>query len=339
MTRAAILARNLAGAEAAAVEQVHDVAGNGIILAAQQLLPPLRWLEHPDAERFAHPAERQLARLLTFYGVRWAYEPTTFAVRWGSDGHPDQFVTPDFYLPDHDCYLELTTMRQRLVTRKNRKFRLLRSNYPNVNVRILYLRDFERLQSVYNPDTPAQKPTIGPALFRADEIETRVTEMAAELVLAWHHRPRSERGLRPLLLGVGAGSSTYLSTLSHHIRAMGVAVDHDIVELTTLRANSVGERVRVAKPPRHAVAGRPVTLVQEVLSTGLSAAYLASWLRRHNVASIEMCVLLDRQMARILDLPVAHYGFTAPDVTLAGYGLSRWREYRDLPYIAEVESE
>ena len=96
----------------------------------QAHLPPLRWLLQPDENRFAHPAERELARLLTFYGVRWAYEPTTFAVRWGGDGQPEEFVTPDFYLPDHGLYVELTTMRQRLVTRKNRKFRLLRRALP-----------------------------------------------------------------------------------------------------------------------------------------------------------------------------------------------------------------
>ena len=71
----------------------------------QERLPPLRWLLQPDVDRFAHPVEIQFAHLLTFYGVRWAYEPTTFAVRWDSDGRPEEFVTPDFYLPDHDLYI------------------------------------------------------------------------------------------------------------------------------------------------------------------------------------------------------------------------------------------
>ena len=96
----------------------------------QELLPPLRWLLQPNDHRFAHPAEIELARLLTFYGLRWAYEPTTFAVRWGRDGRPVEFVTPDFYLPEHDLYLELTTMRQRLVTRKNRKVPAPARNLP-----------------------------------------------------------------------------------------------------------------------------------------------------------------------------------------------------------------
>src|SRR5262245_49014237 len=103
----------------------------------QELLPPLKWQLQPAGKRFAHPAEVIFARLLTFYGIRWSYEPTTFAVRWASDGRPQEFVTPDFFLPDYQLYVELTTMRQRLVTRKNRKFRLLREQYPNISVRIL----------------------------------------------------------------------------------------------------------------------------------------------------------------------------------------------------------
>ena len=113
----------------------------------------------------------ELARLLTFYGLRWAYEPTTFAVRWGRDGRPVEFVTPDFYLPEHDLYLELTTMRQRLVTRKNRKFRLLREHYPNVRVRMLYLRDFKRLQDVYGSYDMDREARVGTVLFDEREVE------------------------------------------------------------------------------------------------------------------------------------------------------------------------
>ena len=80
-------------------------------------------------------------------------------------------------------------------------------------------------------------------------------------------------------------------------------------------------------------------IVQEVLSTGLSAAFLEAWLRRHGAAAVEVCALLDREAARILDVPVISRGFAAPDVPLAGYGLARWREYRDLPFIAELETE
>jgi hypoxanthine-guanine phosphoribosyltransferase len=307
--------------------------------ATQESLPPLRWLLQPDADRFAHPAETEFARLLTFYGVRWAYEPTTFAVRWDSEGNAEEFVTPDFYLPDHDLYLELTTMRQRLVTRKNRKFRLLREHYPNVSVRILYLRDFERIRNTYLPPPEERSVHIASTLFDAHDLELRVAELAQNLVDSWQDRVDGDLGPRPLLLGVGGGSDRFLASLSENVRAMGIAVDLDRVDLTSITNEPAGARARVVRPPRSALAGRPVVVVQEVLSTGLSAAFLETWLRRQGVIGVEVCALLDREAARILDVPVVWRGFQAPDVSLAGYGLTRWREYRDLPFIAAVEPD
>ena len=305
----------------------------------QELLPPLRWLLQPNADRFAHPAEVELARLLSFYGLRWAYEPTTFAVRWGSDGRPQEFVTPDFYLPDHDLYLELTTMRQRLVTRKNRKFRLLRAAYPNVRVRLLYLRDFQRLQNVYQSLGPDQKARIGEILYDAQVVEGRIGELAHQLVDVWSSRATSEGGQRPLLVGVGSGAERFLESLGENIRRLGVGVDLDRAELTTITREAGPGRVRVSKPPAASLAGRSVTVVQEVLSTGLSTTFLSGWLRRRGASSVEACVLVDREAARVVDVPIICRGFSAPDVALAGFGLSRRREYRDLPFIAEIEMD
>lgn len=307
----------------------------------QEPLPPLKWLLLPDIDRFAHPAEVELARLLTFYGVRWAYEPTTFALRWDDSGRPEQLVTPDFYLPDHDLYLELTTMRQRLVTRKNRKFRLLREQYPNVRVRILYLRDFERLRRTYGPVERREEPEIrvGAPLFAAEELETRVAELAQQLVASWDAHRLTEQLQRPLLLGVGEGSHRFLTTLGAHVRALGQAVDLDRIDLTTIIDQPSGARARVSRHPSAPIAGRPVVVVQEVLSSGFSAVFLDVWLRRHGALWVDVCALLDREAARILDVPHTYRGFPAPDVSLAGFGLTRWRDYQNLPYIAEIEEE
>jgi hypoxanthine-guanine phosphoribosyltransferase len=307
----------------------------------QETLPPLKWLLQPDDHRFAHPAEVELARLLTFYNIRWAYEPTTFAVRWRDDGSPEEFVTPDFFLPDHELYLELTTMRQRLVTRKNRKFRLLRENYPNVRVRILYQRDFVRLQNSYAPTVREQSVHMGSTLYQERELLARISELARELVDAWLMRPATGRDERPLLLGLGAGAQRFLDALGAAIHAQGFPVDRDVIEVTSMGAIAgAGQaRIRVAHSPRASVAGRPVIVVQEVLSSGLSAAFIEGWLRRHGACDVDFCVLLDRQAARILDVTVGHRGFVAPDVSVAGYGLTRWREYSDLPYIAAIEPE
>lgn len=304
----------------------------------QESLPPWRWLLQPDQERFAHPAESELARLLTFYGIRWAYEPTTFALRGDGDGPGQEYVTPDFYLPDHDLYLELTTMRQRLVTRKNRKFRKLRERYPNIRCRILYLRDVQRLQDAYGPDV-RREGKLGTLLFTEDEIARRVGDLADQLIASWQPDLTARQCGRPLLLGVGAGSTRFLSTLGERVRSRGCAVDIDRVELTSVSDHGASPRARVSRLPAAAVAGRHVTIVQEVLSTGLSATFLERWLRRHGAAGVDVCTLLDREAAHVLDIMPSCRGFAAPDVPLAGFGLDRWRAFRDLPFVAAVEPE
>ena len=93
---------------------------------------------------FAHPSEAGFAQILDFYGLRWEYEPRSFALDWDGD-RVAEMLTPDFFLPDLDLYVELTTLKQRLVTEKNRKLRRLRELYPDVNIKLLYRRDFHRL--------------------------------------------------------------------------------------------------------------------------------------------------------------------------------------------------
>ena len=94
---------------------------------------------------FAHPSEREFARVMDFYRIRWEYEPKTFPIEWDQNYNVVKAFTPDFYLPDLDLFIELTTMKQSLVTKKNRKVRLLREHYPDVNIKILYERDYKNL--------------------------------------------------------------------------------------------------------------------------------------------------------------------------------------------------
>jgi hypothetical protein len=94
---------------------------------------------------FAHASEAELARILDFYDVRWAYEPDTFPIGWNLDGAVVESFSPDFYLPDLDLYIELTTLKQKLVRKKNRKLRRLRELYPDVRIKLFYARDFRML--------------------------------------------------------------------------------------------------------------------------------------------------------------------------------------------------
>lgn len=98
-----------------------------------------------DRTVFAHPSEEQCAKILDFYGIKWEYEPRTFPIEWNKKGNVIQSFTPDFYLPVFDLYIELTTMSQKLVTKKNRKVRRLRELYPDINIKIFYQRDFRYL--------------------------------------------------------------------------------------------------------------------------------------------------------------------------------------------------
>jgi hypoxanthine phosphoribosyltransferase len=85
------------------------------------------------------------ANLLDFYRIAWEYEPRSFPIQYDPDGKPLEFFTPDFFLPEFDAYIELTTMKQAHVTRKNRKVRLLRELYPGINIQVFYQKDFENL--------------------------------------------------------------------------------------------------------------------------------------------------------------------------------------------------
>ncbi len=102
-----------------------------------------------DPPSFAHESEQLLAAIFEFYGVRWRYEPTTFVLAESADGKPLWAFTPDFFLPDYGTYIELTTMRQALVTKKNRKIRTFRERYPELPLTVLYIRDVARLHLKY----------------------------------------------------------------------------------------------------------------------------------------------------------------------------------------------
>jgi hypothetical protein len=98
---------------------------------------------------FGHPSEQLFANLLDFYRIEWEYEPRSFALQWDKDGKVVEAFTPDFYLREFDLYVELTTMKQALVTRKNRKIKLLRAIYPHVNIQVFYQKDFQDLVFKY----------------------------------------------------------------------------------------------------------------------------------------------------------------------------------------------
>jgi hypoxanthine phosphoribosyltransferase len=111
--------------------------------------PHFQAYQGPGTPRFVNEAELHYAKILDYYGVPWLYEPDTFVLERDESGRVIEAFTPDFYLPEQDLYLEVTVMKQSLVTRKNRKLRKLRLLYPDVRIKLFYVRDFERIASRY----------------------------------------------------------------------------------------------------------------------------------------------------------------------------------------------
>jgi len=124
-------------------------------LARYGIVPPDRVRE--TRKEFGHPSEEIFANLLDFYRIAWNYEPRSFPLQWDKDGKVLEAFTPDFYLPEFDLYVELTTMKQAHVTKKNRKIRLLRAIYPHVNIQVFYQKDVQDLVIKYGlPERLAQ---------------------------------------------------------------------------------------------------------------------------------------------------------------------------------------
>jgi hypoxanthine phosphoribosyltransferase len=129
--------------------------------------------------RFAHASEAELSRILDYYGIRWEYEPRVFPIRWNADGSVVESFAPDFYLPDLDLYLELTTLKQSLVRRKNRKLRYLRELYPTIRIKLFYARDFRALLLKYRRLDVAATLIGGEGQARPDRDEEPVLVAAA----------------------------------------------------------------------------------------------------------------------------------------------------------------
>jgi hypoxanthine phosphoribosyltransferase len=115
------------------------------VLAVAGETPVFQAYRGGEPPRFANRIELECAKVLDYYGIPWEYEPRTFVLDTDDEGRVTSAFTPDFYLPEQELYVEVTVMKQSLVTRKNRKLRELKRLYPDVNVKLFYRRDIERL--------------------------------------------------------------------------------------------------------------------------------------------------------------------------------------------------
>ncbi|MCZ7662252.1 MAG: hypothetical protein M5U22_04595 [Thermoleophilia bacterium] len=116
--------------------------------------PTFAYYRGKKPPRFATATEREVAKILDYYRIPWEYEPRTFILERDTHGNILEAFTPDFYLPELDLYLEVTQMKQSLVTAKNRKVRKLRDRYPKIRIKLFYKKDFIQLAKKYNTVPP-----------------------------------------------------------------------------------------------------------------------------------------------------------------------------------------
>lgn len=110
---------------------------------------------NPNPPIFVHRIEGEFARILDYYGIVWEYEPHTFALKTDDDGNVTEAFSPDFYLPQQELYVELTTLRPKLITKKNRKIRRLQELYPHINVKLFKRSDLRDMMIKYGIDEQA----------------------------------------------------------------------------------------------------------------------------------------------------------------------------------------
>ena len=298
--------------------------------------PPVPTVQATERAAFVHPMEVEFARLLDFYHIAWLYEPTSFALNWEGDQVTEMF-TPDFYLPDLDLYVELTTMRQRLVTRKHRKIRRLRELYPGINVRLLYGRDYLQLLAAYGYGAleieSLREEEIDRILVSRDELQARVNELGEQI-------SRDYAGRAILLVGVLKGITFFLADLA---RAITRPVGIDYLAISRPARSDPPDpnaaTVRIVKDLDRNLAGQHVLLVEDIVNTGLTLDYLLRELRSRGPASLAVCTLLDKAEQRVVPVPLDYIGFTIPDEFVVGYGLDYRELHRNLPFICVLKRD
>jgi len=283
----------------------------------------------PPTPPFAHESEEEFARILDFYGVRWEYEPRSFPLRYEDDRLVEAF-TPDFYLPDIDLYVELTTLKQGLVTEKHRKLRLLRAAYPDVRIKLLYRKDYLRLLAKYGfgPLSEQEALRIHRVLISQSQLEQRVEELGTQIT-------RDYRGREPLLIGVLRGVTCFMADLIRHI-SLPLAID--FMAISSYEGDGSGA-VKILKDLDENIEGRWVLVVEDIVDTGMTLNTLLGYLRARKPADLKVCALLDKRARRLVDLPIDYVGFEVPDEFVVGYGLDYGQKFRNLPFVATLRTE
>lgn len=280
------------------------------------------------ATSFAHSSEEDFSKLLDFYCIEWLYEPRSFPLRWEGEKIAEMF-TPDFYLPELDLYVELTTLKQNLITEKNRKLRQLKELYPEVNIRLLTKSDFLKLLAKYGygPLGEAKVEGVDRVLYNHARIQRRVRTLA-------RHISRDYAGQRLVLVGILKGVVCFMADL---MQQLALPVTLDFMAISYYGGD--GQVVGITRDLDSSITGQHVLMVEDIVDTGMTLNYILGHLSAHNPASLRVCTLLDKRARRLVDVPLDYVGFEIPDEFVVGYGLDYKGEYRNLPFIGILRPE
>jgi hypoxanthine phosphoribosyltransferase len=227
-------------------------------------------------------------------------------------------------------YVELTTLKTSLTAEKNRKMRLVKELYPEVNIIMLKKRDYLRLLAKYGygPLSPGQVPEIDRVLLTATKIQQRVGQIGAQI-------SRDYAGKEPVLVGVLRGVLCFISDLMRHI---SVPTAIDLMAVSSYEGNGAGA-VRILKDLDENIKGRDVILIEDIVDTGMTLNHVIDYLQTKRPASIRVCTLLDKRARRIVNVPLDYVAFEIPDEFVVGYGLDFHQRFRNLPFIAILKHD
>ncbi len=278
---------------------------------------------------FGHPSEEQFARLLDFYRIEWLYEPRSFPLAWEGKKIFEMF-TPDFYLPDLDLYVELTTSKQSLITEKNRKIRLLKELYPEIKIKLLNKGDYLKMLAKYGHGTLGLDKTEGidRVMFTQAQVQQRIKVLANRI-------SRDYAGKPLVLVGVLKGVICFASDLMRNI-SLPLKIDFMAVSYFD---TSDRQPVNITKDLDVNIRNKDVLMVEDIVDTGMTLNYILGHLSSRHPASLKVCTLLDKKVRRLANVPLDYIGFEIPDEFVVGYGLDNNDEYRNLPFIGVLKSK
>ena len=168
----------------------------------------------------------------------------------------------------------------------------------------------------------------GEVLFSGPAIQERVAELGTQI-----SRDFSGRSL--LIVGMLKGAVLFACDLIRHI---DLPLKLDFISIARFGNEGRPTGIRILKDLDSDVTSRHVLIIEDIVDTGFTTNYLLGNLRSRNPASLSLCTLLDRRAIRIIDVPVDYRGFNVGQDYVVGYGLACGEEYRQLPFIAKLET-